>query len=148
MHEQKDYAWHRMIVVTASHGEKFHGWLPSEVADINSAYTYLANCKSAGRAIKLLDVRNLLTQVHTQQISGSTQQVSLMVLMPIDMFPGPIPSYSVYPSSWYFPIENVGCKKPMQQLLVNAERTEVHNKAIISGITPATPGDLKGLSPH
>jgi len=132
------YKWDRMVVVTALHGERFHGWISEDDGDPDE---YLDKCSSEGRAATLINVRNLLGQKEPQKdaMGNFVGLIPLMALMAIDMFPAAMSSYRVVPAAWYFPGKVEGAKKPMKALLDNAENQEMRNRAIAAGIHTAGP---------
>jgi len=134
----EDLNWDRMVVVTAVHGERFHGWVPMSKGD---PHEYLADCASKGRPAEIHNVRNLIghKEPKLDAMGNFVGMASMMSLMAIDMFPEAMPTYHIIPSCWYFPTENDGAKKPMKALIDNAEQNEVRNRAIAAGITPAGP---------
>jgi hypothetical protein len=136
--------WERMVVVTAVHGEKFMGWVPKDKGDPKK---YMAEQREKNQPAILHEVRNYLTQAQPNinaagQLAGVAK---LQVLLPLDMFPAALQEMHVLASCWYFPSDNDGCKKPIQDLMENARQNEKINDAIAAGITPA--GDLDGLPP-
>lgn len=137
------FDWDRMVIITALHGERFHGWVPEDKGDPNE---YLNACNKEGVAAELHKVRNLIghKEPKTDQMGNFIGMATMMTLMAIDMFPGPLDIYHVIPSGWYFPGSVEGAKKPMMALLENAEQNEVRNSAIAAGIHPAT-GPLPGM---
>jgi len=134
----KDMNWDRLVVITAIHGEKFQGWVPPHV---EYPKEYLQDCSKNHIAAEIHNVRNLvaLKDPRTDAAGNFIGMANMMSLMAIDMFPEALPIYFVIPSSWYFPGENEGAKKPMKALLENAEQNEVRNRAIAAGIHTAGP---------
>ena len=136
--------WDRLVVVTAAHGEKFMGWVPEAYGDPRK---YIANRREENKPILLHEVRNYLSQAQPQmgpqgQLAGVAK---LQVLIPMDMFPGAIAEMHIFPSCWYFPSDNDGCKKPISDILELALQNEKINSAIAAGITPAA--GMGGLPP-
>jgi hypothetical protein len=121
----KDF--NRIVVVTAQHGEKFLGWVPKGVVPGE----YLEK-----PSIVLHDVRLLATQ-QQPKLNAAQQVVGMSVLialLQIDMFPGPVPTMHLHPSSWYFPFENPKTEKKIKQLIDAAEQNEKVNQAIEAGV--------------
>lgn len=134
--KEKDYHWDRMVVITAIHGEKLQGLVPKGT----DAKSYMKSCTEAGGPMRLEHVRNFVSQMQAQRGPGGTVAglARLNVLMTIDLFPGPVPTYYLVPSSWYFPGDDKDCKKDMQALIDNAEQNEMANRAQALGISMAT----------
>lgn len=125
--------WERIVVVAAVHGEKFIGWVPEDVGDPKK---YLEKHGAERTPITLQDVRNLVGQASPNlDANGNILGVSkLLLLMPIDMFNGPLFNHHVVPSSWYFPAENEKCKRKIEELLHHAVETEARLSAAEAGI--------------
>lgn len=140
-----DINWPNLVVVAATHGEKFLGWVPNDVGDPKR---YLEERGRAGLPIRLQDVRNLVGQA-TPSVSRQGDIVGIskmLVLMPIDMLNGPLPAHNVIPSSWYFPTENGDeCKKLVEDLLKQAVETEARLSAAAAGLHLA--GAIPGQRP-
>lgn len=117
----------RLVVVTASHGEKFLG----EVPDGKDPQDYLEN-----ESIILHNVRLLATQ-HQPKMDARQNIVGVAVLtalLQVDMFPGPVPVMRLHPSSWYFPTENEEAVNKLKQLIDRAEANETKNRAQDAGL--------------
>jgi hypothetical protein len=132
--------WERLVVVTAVHGEKYLGWLACEDIDPKK---YLEEHGQAGSPITLQDARNLVSQAQSNvDHQGNVLGVSrFLLLMPIDVLNGPLPSLQVIPSSWYFPGENGDdCKKKIGSLLSQAVEQEARLSAAAAGlVAPVLP---------
>lgn len=117
----------RIVIVTAQHGEKFLGWIPGEVDPVE----YMEQ-----KSIVLKDARLVATQ--QQPRMNARQEVVgisvLVALLPVDMFPGAVPTMRLNPSTWYFPSENVKTKKQIERLINAAEQNEVASQAEEAGI--------------
>lgn len=135
----KDIDWKRLVVVTATHGEKYLGYVPPE----EEPESYLDRHAEGQKPIKLLDARNLVSQVQPNinpdgRLAGMGR---ILLLMPIDMLKGALPVQRLIPSSWYFPFENGEyVQMKIQELLKHAEENEVRVSAAEAGIvTGAAP---------
>lgn len=139
----EDRNWDRMIVVTAVHGERVHGWLREDLSPeaIKDFDMYMQVCCANRTPVSILNARNLVGQkdVRVDPRGNIAAIVPMMALMPIDMFIGPMEEYFVVPSSWYFPGRTEKSKEIMDRLLRAAEDVEVRNRAAAAGIHPARP---------
>lgn len=131
----KDIDWERLVVVTAVHGERCLGWVPQE-PNLDPK-KYLEERGQAGLPIKLQDVRNLVSQT-TPSVDTRGNIVGLskmLMLLPIDLFNGPLRELHVIPSSWYFPGDNSDdCKKQVVDLIEQAVETETRLSATAAGL--------------
>lgn len=136
--------WERLVVVTATHGEKYMGWIPKSKGDPRE---YMDISRQKNLPVELEEVRNYLSQIqpNTDRAGRVTSMGKMQILVPIDMFPGALKRLSVLASSWYFPSDDPNCKKPVGSILEGARRNETVNQAVAAGITPA--GGLGGLPP-
>jgi hypothetical protein len=128
-----DIDFPRMVIVTASHGEKYLGFAPKTCQNPN---TYIGERAQNREPIELHDVRILMGQMTARQdAKGSVTGVQTFIaLMPIDMFDGPVPVFHTLVSSWYFPSENVESQRKITQLIGAAEKNEMANKAVGAGL--------------
>jgi hypothetical protein len=126
-----------MIVVTAIHGERIHGWLPEQEHDIGYQ-RYMQVVAQQRHSVSIQHARNLVgsKDVRTDAQGRFMGVASMMALMPIDMFPGPMEEYQVIPSSWYFPGSMEQSKKLMENLIKAAEASEMRSRAMEAGIHP------------
>lgn len=138
-----------MIVVTAIHGERIHGWLRDDIdtTDTFSYDRYLQACAANRTPVGIQHARNLVGQkdVRVDGQGNLVAVVPMMALMPIDMLMGPMEEYSVIPSSWYFPGSMKTSKDIMEKLLTAAEASEVRNRAAAAGIQTA---GIQPARPH
>jgi len=76
--------WKRLVVVTATHGEKYLGYVPLEVEDPTA---YIDEHATAITPVRLCGARNLVSQVQPN-IDERGRMVGMgrvLLLMPIDM---------------------------------------------------------------
>lgn len=129
-----DINWERLVVVTAIHGEKYLGWVPSEIEDPKK---YLDEHGWETRPVVLTDVRNLIGQA-SPNVSPQGKLLGfskVMLLMPLDLLDGPIARYHILPSAWYFPGEHGDdCKKHVEELLHQAVENEAQMSARSAGL--------------
>jgi hypothetical protein len=137
------FDWDRLVVVSATHGEKFMGEIPPEE---NDPEEYLDHCLRTSTPVELHRVRNLISQVQPQvgargQLEGMGR---ILLLMPIDMMSGPLSVMKLQVSSWYFPKDSE-CKRKIDELYAHAEKNEMAMMAQEAGLTLAgTPDDIRG----
>jgi hypothetical protein len=135
-----DRNWDRMIVVTALHGERIHGWLPEHHGE-HGEFNYQQDMQAAARQHEPVSIQHARNLVGSKDVKTDAQGrflgvASMMALMPIDMFPGPMEEYQVIPSSWYFPGSMERSKKLMENLIKAAEASEMRSRAMEAGIHP------------
>lgn len=131
--------WNRIVVVTALHGEKYLGYVPGEV---KTPSEYIRDRCSQRLPITLEDARTLVSQV---QVGPRGEIGRMLLLMPVDFWPGPIPSINIVPSSWSVPADNEQAKKQIEKLLQHAEENESRFSASEAGLvvdhrSPILPG--------
>ena len=129
-----DQDFNRTVVVTASHGEKYLGFIPMDVTE--SPQVYVEKLAMNRTPIVLENVRILMGQMTARQdAKGSVIGVQTFIaLMPIDVFSGPVGKFHTLVSSWYFPSENPETRKKIERLIDAAEKNEQCNKAVEAGL--------------
>lgn len=129
--------WDRLVVVTATHGEKLLGFIPEHITD---PHKYIEDRTYEHGPIELKNARILLAQMHPSlDPRGRPVGVAKLFLpMTIDLAVGPVSSYFLVPSSWYFPGEDKVVKKRMTEVLRQAETNESQMAAEDAGIIAAT----------
>jgi hypothetical protein len=134
-----DIDWKRLVVVTASHGERYLGFVSQEIED---PVAYLDSHATALTPIRLYQVRNLVSQIQpSSDAKGRVVIGRLLLLVPVDMMKGAMDSHRMIPSSWYFPVENgEDCQKRVREILKNAEDSELRASAVEAGLIVAAPG--------
>jgi len=122
----------RLVIVTASHGEKYAGMVPKG----KDPQQYINNQVENRLPIELEDVRLFIT--HMQGTSNTKGQVvgvkAFSTMVCIDAFPGPMPKCHVVPVFWYVPAENETVLKVFREMVKKAEQNELLNRAGRSGI--------------
>lgn len=128
-----DQDFNRAVIVTASHGEKYLGFVSKECQNPKQ---YIDNLALSKEPIELEDVRILMGQMTAKQDSkGSVTGVQTFIaLMPIDMFTGPLGKFHTLVSSWYFPYENPETRKKIERLIDAAEKNEQMNRTQEAGL--------------
>lgn len=126
-----DRSWDRMVVITALHGERFHGWVPEKFDDPRE---YLKACGANGIPAELEHVRNLIGNKEVKQTAQGVGIFPMMALLPIDMFATAMKSYHVIPSAWYFPGETGEARELMEGLLDGVEKMETRMRLQAAGL--------------
>lgn len=136
--------WEQLVVVTAVHGEKYLGWIPKDKGDPKK---YMNDSRRNNVPVVLTEVRNYLsqTQPSADRAGRVTGWQKMHILLPLDMFTGPMKKMSVMASAWYFPKDNPDSARAVEELLEGARKNEAINQAVAAGITPA--GGMIGLPP-
>lgn len=122
----------RVVIVNSKHGEKYIG----EVPGTENAHQVLARAAEGQLPFALVNARLLISQMRMNQAGdGQVHSVANMILLvPIDMCPGPLEKIHVVPSSWYFPINTPSIQKKVEELIKGAEDNEKVNSAMEAGI--------------
>lgn len=142
--------WSHAVVVTASHGGKYFGWIDSKE---DKPRDYMESCAGSSDPMELLDARVLASQIHQGRDPNTGEMVTgnMVFLMPIDAFPHACPRLNTLISSWYFLEDDPENLKILQQLLKDCQKIEGINesarKAAAAGIMIARPGARLPIPP-
>ncbi len=119
----------RWVVVTASHGEKFVGQVPS---DVKSPSEYFKEKVAAREPVVLHGARLMLAQYGTAPGGMGSGIQTMVAFIPIDMADGPIKEINLHPSSWYFSPAVESIIDKFKRLLSAAEEAEANNSRRLS----------------
>lgn len=134
----KEIQWDRLAIVTATHGEKYIGYIPKDLGDNPKAY--IEDQTMHGLPVILEEVRNVIAHIQPNfsQRGEMLGMGRLILLMPIDMWTGPAARIQVRASSWYFPADNEKVKPHIEKMYRSAEENEAQLAAAEAGIVPGS----------
>lgn len=127
--------WNHLIVISSLTGERYMGWIREE-----DPREYVAEKAKLNEPVEVSDARLLISQVQPNIGPGGRVLgfAKMVLLMPIDVLNGPLPTHNVLASSWYFPKDTGGTRRKFEELLRQAEESEQQLSAADAGLVTGT----------